>query len=132
MSAATKTVLYKDYDLSFRSHPVTGKLLLKKNNDAVKQGVKNLVLTNKFERPYKPDFGCDIRARLFELIDATTEADIETDVEIAFANYMPRAVLLDVRAIANPDGNNVRVNIVYRPINSTEPVETTLILERVR
>jgi len=132
MPVATKTIQYKDFDLSFRSHPVTGKLLLKKNNDAVKQGVKNLVLTNKFERVYRPDFGCDIRRRLFDLIEATTESEVETDIEFAFSTYITRAQLLDVTAIADNDRNSLRVNIVYRPINATEPVETTLILERVR
>ncbi len=65
---ATKTILYKDLDLSFRVHPKTGNLLVKKNTESVKQGVKNVVLTNKFERPYRPEFGCDIRKRLFDLI----------------------------------------------------------------
>lgn len=129
---ATKTILYKDLDLSFRVHPKTGNLLVKKNTESVKQGVKNVVLTNKFERPYRPEFGCDIRKRLFDLITGTTAVDIETDVEVAFENFVDRAVLLDVRAIANPDLNSVRVNIIFRPINTTEPVETTLILERVR
>jgi len=132
MPAATKTVLYKDFDLSFRAHPKTGNLLMKKNNDSVKQGVKNLVLTNKYERPYRPQFGCNIRSRLFDLIEATTESEIETDIEFAFESFMPRAILLGVSALANPDGNSIRVNIVYRPVNATEPVETTLILERVR
>jgi len=132
MPAATRTIVYKDFDLSFRAHPKTGKLLLKKNNDSVKQGVKSLVLTNKFERPYRPDFGCDVRKRLFDLIEASTETEIESDIAFAFANYMPRAALLNVSAIADPDRNSVRVNVVYRPINATQPVETTLILERVR
>ena len=132
MPATTKTVLYKDFDLSFRAHPKTGNLLMKKNNDSVKQGVKSLVLTNKYERPYRPQFGCNIRSRLFDLIEATTESEIETDIEFAFESFMPRAILLGVSALANPDGNSIRVNIVYRPVNATEPVETTLILERVR
>jgi len=132
MASATKTIVYKDFDLNMRAHPQTGKLILKKNNDAVKQGVKNLVLTNKYERPYRPLFGCDIRRRLFENISAMTEMQVKKDIEVAFANYMPRAVLLGVTCFADPDGNSLRVNVVYRPINAKEPVETTLILERVR
>ena len=132
MAAATKKVLYKDFHLNMRAHPVTGNLIRKKNNDSVKQGVKSLVLTNKYERPYRADFGCDIRRRLFDLIDSTTEADVEADIRIAFENHMPRAVLLGVNALVDPDRNTMRVNIVYRPVNATEPVETTLILERVR
>ena len=64
-SQTTKSILYRDMDLNLRRHPVTGNLIIKKNNDAVKQGVRNVCLTNHYERPYRPEFGCSIRDRLF-------------------------------------------------------------------
>ena len=132
MATVGKTVLYKDFDLNMRMHPSTGKLLLKKNNDAVKQGVRNLILTNYYERPYRPSFGCSIRSRLFDLVDSSTEMDVKEDVELAFENELNRAILLNVGVVVNADMNSLRVNIVYRPINAKELVETTLILERAR
>jgi len=132
MTQATKSVLYKDFDLNLRTHPATGNLIIKKNNDAVKQGVRNVILTNKYERPYRPDFGSDIRKRLFELFGRATEMDVENDIENAFANEIKRAELIKTTVMANPDGNSLRVNIVYRPFNAKQSIETTLILERAR
>ena len=132
MATVGKTVLYKDFDLNMRMHPATGKLLVRKNNDAVKQGVRNLVLTGFFERPYRPTFGCGIRQRLFDLIGPTPEMDVRSDIETAFENHIERATLLDVAVYANIDGNALNVSIVYRAFNAKEPVETTLVLERAR
>ena len=47
-------VVYKDVDTLFDIHPVTRKLNVLTNNAAVARSVKNLVLTNKGERPYQP------------------------------------------------------------------------------
>ena len=62
-------VVYKDVDTLFDIHPVTRKLNVLTNNAAVARSVKNLVLTNKGERPYQPFLGCDVRNQLFELND---------------------------------------------------------------
>jgi phage baseplate assembly protein W len=132
VATVSRNILYKDFDLNMRMHPTTGKLLVRKNNDAVKQGVRNLVLTGFYERPYNPTFGCNIRQRLFELIGPATEMDVKSDIETAFENHIERAILLDVEVSTNIDGNALNVSIVYRPINMQEPVETTLVLERAR
>ncbi len=66
-------IFYKDFDLSFRKHPVTKKLIIKKNDEAVKQALKNLILTNLFERPFRPLFGSDITKTLFENMDNKIE-----------------------------------------------------------
>ena len=78
------SIFYKDIDLGLRAHPVTGALLTKKNAESVKQGVRNLILTNYYERPYLPDYGGNIRQHLFELFDVGTVQDVERDIEYAF------------------------------------------------
>ena len=54
--ASLKKITNRDFDLQFRRHPTTGKLIIKKEDEAVKQAVKNLVMTNHFERPFHPEF----------------------------------------------------------------------------
>lgn len=132
MPAAIKNTIYKDFDIAFRRHPVTGNLAVKKNAESIKQAVKSLILTNKYERPFRPLFGSDIRARLFDLFDPSTESNIKYDVKVAMANYEPRAELLDVGIISDPDSNSIRVNIVFRPINQVNPVMQTITLEAIR
>lgn len=115
-----------------RTHPVTGKLIVKKNSEAVKQAVKNLILTNKFERPFRPELGSDVRSRLFDLFDPSTDSNIKYDVRVAMENYEPRAELLDVGVVSDPDTNEVRVNVTFRPVNTTAPVTAVISLDRVR
>jgi len=91
-------IVYKDFDTLFAAHPVTGKLNTKINNQAVARAVKNLVLTNKGERPYQPFIGGDIRNKLFELNDGTFEVDVETAIQDVIREYEPRAELIEVRA----------------------------------
>ena len=59
--------LWKDLDLLFRVHPVTGDVVTRTDVEAVKRSVRNIVLTNKYERPFKPNFGTSLRELLFEL-----------------------------------------------------------------
>ena len=77
LPASLKKVANKDFDLSFRRHPSTGKLLMKKDDEAVKQSLKNLVLTNRYERPFRPEFGGDVRKRLFDNFDSIYYKDYE-------------------------------------------------------
>ena len=63
------SVFYKDFNMGLEAHPVTGALLMVKNADAVKQGVRNLIMTNYLERPYRSRYGGNIRQNLFELFD---------------------------------------------------------------
>ena len=128
----SKQVRYKDFDIRFKAHPATGRLLMKKDAESVKQGIKNLILTNIFERPYKPLFGSDISHRLFDLYDPATEANVKSDVRTAMENYSDRAELLDVTVTGNPDSNELHVNIIFRPTNSTKEESFSLSLQRLR
>ena len=65
----TNELQFSDLSITFTPHPVTGKPVVKKNAEAVKNALKNLIYTNRFERPYEPAFGSDIRNRLFENFD---------------------------------------------------------------
>ena len=57
---------YKDLDLNFMAHPITGDVTTKSDSEAVKRAVKNIVLTNYYERPFKPSLGGNIRGLLFD------------------------------------------------------------------
>ena len=57
---------YKDINLSFARHPVTGDIAFLTNVEAVKRSVRNLINTNFYERPFHPEIGSDVRSILFE------------------------------------------------------------------
>ena len=125
-------VVYKDIDTLFDIHPVTRKLNILTNNAAVARSVKNLVLTNKGERPYQPFLGCDVRNQLFELNDGLVESEVEDAISEVISQYEPRAELISVDADIKPDQNSVDVTITFRVVNQQDPISINLMLERVR
>tara|TARA_R100000455_G_scaffold1331_1_gene493 strand:+ start:177 stop:581 length:405 start_codon:yes stop_codon:yes gene_type:complete len=125
-------VVYKDVDTLFDIHPVTRKLNVLTNNAAVARSVKNLVLTNKGERPYQPFLGCDVRNQLFELNDGLIESEIEDTIADVINQYEPRAELISVDADVKPDQHSVEVTITFRVVNQQDPISINLMLERVR
>ena len=125
-------VVYKDFDILFAAHPVTGKLNTKINNEAVARSVKNLVLTNKGERPYQPFIGSDLRRQLFELNDGTVEGEVQQAIEDVIREYEPRAQLIDVFVVQDVDQNRLSCTIKFRVVNQTDPITVNFFLERVR
>ena len=125
-------VVYKDIDTLFDIHPVTRKLNILTNNAAVARSVKNLVLTNKGERPYQPFLGCDVRNQLFELNDGLVESEVEDTISDVINQYEPRAELISVVANIRPDQHSVEVTITFRVVNQQDPISINLMLERVR
>ena len=64
-----------DLDLTFNMHPTTGDVTTRTDTDAIRRAVRNIVETNKYERPFKPNFGGSIRDLLFEL-DTTFKVNL--------------------------------------------------------
>ena len=127
----TRTRLYKDIDLTFANKP-SGEIFKKVDAAAVKQAVKNLMLTNFFEKPFQPRFGGNLREMLFDLADDDAEEDIEERITSAIGIFEPRAQALNVTAVATPDRNSIRVTVEFRVINTQEIVTVTTVLARLR
>ena len=128
----TRSVQYRDIDLTFTNKTVSGEIFKKTESAAVKQAVKNLVMTNFAEKPFLPTFGGNIRSLLFELADEDAEEDIENNVISAINKFEPRARTLNVEAISNPDRNAVDVSIVFQVVNTQEEVSLSIALARLR
>lgn len=123
--------VYSDIDLSFASKQ-NGDIYKKTEAAAVKQAVKNLILTNYHEKPFNPTFGCSIRSLLFELADDDTAFEIENNVKSAIERWEPRARLLSVIANVALDNNSVDVTVIFKVINTEEEVTFTTTLIRLR
>lgn len=127
-----KEVQFSDLSVTMTAHPVTGKVSVKKNADAVIGALKNLILTNRFERPYDPLFGADIRSRLFENFDPIEQVNIEEDIKTAIKNYEPRVRINDVKVVASPNSNRVQIGISFFVVNEAQPITVGLEIERTR
>jgi len=128
-----KEVVFSDVNVSFTPHPVTGKLPVLKNADAVKRAVRNLILTNFGERQYDPLYGGNIRAMLFENADDPLLQDqLRRQIEGAIKNYEKRARVESVSVDVKPDSNLLAIRIRFMIVNQRFPVDLEVAIERVR
>ena len=123
---------YIDIDLLFEAKPDNGDIYKKKDVAAVKQAIKTLLLTNKYERPFSPLFGSDITKYLFELAYDETEDEIRDDIINAIEVYEPRAEVIDVLVNVLPDQNSISVTVEFKVISTDEISSLTTTLSRLR
>ena len=122
---------YTDIDLNITPHPSSGDLVLKQDKEAVKRSVRNIMLTNNYERPFKPNFGANLRGLLFELADDMTKFEIRKQIIEALEMLEPR-VRVDNIFLTQSRANTMHVNLHYGVVGVKEPQELEVILQRVR
>tara|TARA_B100000925_G_C21945175_1_gene446415 strand:+ start:374 stop:811 length:438 start_codon:yes stop_codon:yes gene_type:complete len=124
--------LYSDFDLSFIANPNNGDITIKRDIDAIKQSVKNLVFTDLHERPFQPNLGSRVRGLLFELTDVWTALDIQDEITMTIENHEPRVELIDVEVTDESDKNRVRVAIIFNIISIGQQEQVDFYLERIK
>ena len=133
VTAKTKKIeIYSDFKKDLSISPLSSDLSLFKNEDSVKESIKNLVLTDRGERLMQPNLGGNIRAMLFENMTPAGLKLIEDQVRSVIEIYEPRAEVLDVIVNGNLDDNAVRVTVKFFITNQEQPVELNVFLERTR
>ena len=124
---------YVDLDLFFGRKSSNSDIQDLTNIKAVKRSVRNLILTNHYEKPFHPEIAGGIRGLLFELMSPFTAQQIAKKVEDVINNFEPRARLVTVRANPDLDRNAYDVTVEFYVVNApTELVDLTVMLERLR
>lgn len=126
------TRTYTDIDFNFLVHPRTGDINIRYDEDAVKQSIRNLILTRNFERPFRSYLGSQISALLFEPMNPMTTVLMQRVIEDVVNNFEPRAILLQTDVSFDADHNAVVVVITFKIRNTEQPVSINIILERTR
>jgi phage baseplate assembly protein W len=126
------TRIFSDLDLNFTPHPVTGDLVQKFDENAVKQSLKNLLQIRHFEKPWHSEIGSPLRELLFENITPVTERMAQRAIIDVISNFEPRVNIIDVNVIASPENNSLYINLVFKIINTERPITLDFILERTR
>lgn len=129
---ATLKNTYSDIDFNFTMKPMVGDIALSYDNQAVIRSIRNLLLTNFYERPFNPDLGSNINNLLFENISVVTSMALQNEIERVINNYEPRAQLKTVVITPNPDTNSYAATITFFLQNQATPTTITVLLERVR
>lgn len=124
---------FKDLSVTFKPHPITGDLISVKDDNAIKQSIVNLLLTNKGERFFEPEIGASISELLFEPLDYGVAALIQTKIRDTLTQYEPRINILDIRAEPDEVNNGFEVELVFEVIGREDiPTNVNFFLERTR
>ncbi len=124
---------YVDLDLFFGKKSSNSDIQDLTNVKAVKRSIRNLILTNHYEKPFHPEIGSGVRDILFENMTPVTSIILAKKIEDVILNFEPRARLVGVRAEPILDRNSYEVTIEFYVVNQpTELVDLSVMLERLR
>ena len=133
LTGRTKKIsIYSDFKKDMEKSPVSSDITVRKDEDSVKEAIKNLLLTDRGERLMQPNLGGHLKAMLFENITPGVLKTIEDQVRTTLDIYEPRAELLDVSVSSLVDDNTVRVRVDFMIRNQSNPISVDVFLERTR
>ena len=128
---SSRNVAYKDIDLTFSPKPA-GDIFKKVDAAAVKQSVKNLLLTSRGEKPFNNFFGSNLNSALFGLDTEFDPEFVQNLIFDAITNHEPRARVLSVTVQLKPENNTLDTTIEFQVVNTKEIVTLDVSLARVR
>lgn len=123
---------YADLDVRLLIHPITHDCVPLTDIVAVKNAVKNLILTNYFEVPFAPFQGGNLRALLFENADSFTATALRNEIRRVIEDHEPRVNFVVVEVTDDSDRNAFNVTVGFNIINLNTQTEVNFYLERLR
>jgi len=129
MAAITEKFKYSDLDFNFAKAP-SGDVARKFDNNAIKQALRNVLLTNFYERPFRPSFGGNLISRLFESFSEGILSEIRKDVLDTVTRFEPRVTLRDIQTVFSETTETLNVTIEYSFLDEEDSIN--IVIERVR
>jgi phage baseplate assembly protein W len=129
---AARAVPYSDLDPKFKPHALFGDVIPLKDINAIKNSIKNLLLTGYGERLFQPHLGCGITNYLFEPLNPISIAAIRQNIERTLKYQEPRASLVSIIIKDLTDTNELLVSLSVKILNVPELIDIELYLERLR
>ena len=131
------TYTYRDFSLFFTSNPVTGDLSTLTDVADIKRAIRNLVLTNEFDRPFHPEIASHVRDLLFQPFTVITYNLIKERIEKVLELFEPRAnltkIVIDDKEFQKMDNNTLSLKIFFTLKNApTNEENVEIMLERIR
>ena len=105
---------YVDISLSFEPSPVTGDLTLLKNERAINNAVKNIIMTAPGEVVFNRNFGSTVSTYLFDFVDDGTAGLIDLEIRRSIQYNEPRVELTDVTVQARADQHDFVCRVEYK------------------
>ncbi len=128
----SSNISYSYLDLTFMPHPVKKDLMVTTGEFAVVRALKNLLLTNHYEKPFNPDYGSNIRKLLFDPMTPFMASTMAKEIENTIRNYEPRVLIKKLSVVADYDNNAYNVTIEFYIENLVQPFTADFLLSRLR
>ncbi len=131
------TFVYRDISLYFTPNPVSGDVTQVTDVQDIKRSVRNLVLTNRWDRPFHPEIASRVREALFDMFTPVTINIIRNAIEDVLRIYEPRVDVTEI-AVEDPefnyqDQNTLPIKIFFTLKNAPQTLENVnVVLERIR
>lgn len=131
-TSLSQKTFYSDLDINLDRHPISNDVSRHVNELAVVRAVKNLLLTDFYERPFKANIGCNIRKLLFENYTPDIQEILRQTVTDTIREFEPRCNNIDIKITPYEDNNAINITIIFSIINREEPITLDFYLDRIR
>ena len=127
MKLGKKSREFVDISLSFDPHPLSKDITTLRNERAINNSIKNLILTVPTEVPFQSNIGSNARKSLFDLNDGFTYVLLEEEIRRTINYSEPRVELQDVKVTGQADSYEVRCMIKYKIVG----YETVITVDQI-
>lgn len=123
---------HSDLDLSLKIHPIRKDIIPLKDDAAIKNAVKNLLISNFYERPFQSDLGANLRGLLFEPAGILTNIQMRDNIRFCVEKYEPRVSVdsIDITDVVDENRYNIEVFFTIKEFSTQDSVE--IVLRRLR
>ena len=125
-----KSRSFNDIGMAFGRNPFTDDVSIVKNDNAIKQSIRNLVMTTPGEKPFQPNIGCGVYSLLFEPLDAFSADAIKSEIINTINQYERRVQLRNVNCIPFKGNNKISVTVQYQVVGIPIVEEVKFVLQR--
>jgi len=113
-SVVSKKKAWRDLDLSLKIHPIRKDIIPLKDDAAIKNAVKNLLVSNFYERPFQDDLGANLVGLLFEPASILTNILLRNSIRDVLNKYEPRIATTSITITDLPDQNSYNILVKFR------------------
>lgn len=123
---------HRDLDLSLKIHPIRKDIIPLKDDNAIKNALRNLLVSNFYDRPFGRDKGANLKGLLFEPADVFTKISMRKGIENVIRKYEPRVTTRSIVINDDPDSNSYKINVNFliKEFDTNENV--SIVLRRLK
>ena len=107
---------FKDISAIFEVNPLNDDLIVLKNSNAIARSIRNLIFTNRGDKPFNPFLGSRVNEMLFDPMDQISSVSVRSEIERTINSFEPRVNLDKVTVTPNFDENQYDIVIKYQII----------------